>query len=388
MGKGRRRSQEAPDVEPDQIQPVDVDGVRVIAILTIGWAVAFVVLAFAINWLDSNGRGWWLWTCLAGVGLGLLGLEYTRKRRDALEPSDDAEAPEAAEHDGASSPEAGPSTSALPGQSKPPTRATRANRPASDAELPSALSKPPGRIEGLAADRGAERAGDASTGLPPTRQQAVPEAVTRPIDGGGGSATGIPGVSGSVQPSRHSRPGQPRRSPSADAASQRRRAPGIMPAAVPDGIPGKVPGATPGATAGDLSPGSQSTGRPRADRERSADRRIVEAPASELFGDIAVRPSSRPSVAPVTPSKPSVSPGTSAPRAGSAGHPAAADDLTGSLTRSAPAPSIEDDEPLLDTTLGGGRRARRHDMTEEIDEITEGGGRHYRGRRARRSDSA
>ena len=28
--------------------------------------------------------GWRTWTCLAGVGLGLLGLEYTRKRRDAI----------------------------------------------------------------------------------------------------------------------------------------------------------------------------------------------------------------------------------------------------------------------------------------------------------------
>jgi hypothetical protein len=54
------------------------------------------------------------------------------------------------------------------------------------------------------------------------------------------------------------------------------------------------------------------------------------------------------------------------------------------------------DDVLLDDTTLGGRRAKRYDMTEdihdltgEIQEITEGGGTVYRGRRARRRpDSA
>jgi hypothetical protein len=63
---------------------VDVDGVRTVAIITVLWALAFVVLAFFRSELDDAGRGWWIWACLAGVGLGLLGLEYCRKRRDAI----------------------------------------------------------------------------------------------------------------------------------------------------------------------------------------------------------------------------------------------------------------------------------------------------------------
>lgn len=51
---------------------------------TVAWAVAFLVLVLRRDALAESGHEWWLWTCLAGVGLGLLGLEYCRKRRDRL----------------------------------------------------------------------------------------------------------------------------------------------------------------------------------------------------------------------------------------------------------------------------------------------------------------
>lgn len=79
MRSRRDRKRDAPAVEA-----LDVDGVRTLAIVTVLWAVAFVVLAFQRAALNDAGLGWWLWTCLAGVGLGLLGLEYCRKRRDAI----------------------------------------------------------------------------------------------------------------------------------------------------------------------------------------------------------------------------------------------------------------------------------------------------------------
>lgn len=72
-------SREAPEIEP-----LDVDGVRTVALLTVLWGVAFVVLAIRRDALEADGNGWWLWTCLAGVGLGMLGMEYTRRRRDAI----------------------------------------------------------------------------------------------------------------------------------------------------------------------------------------------------------------------------------------------------------------------------------------------------------------
>jgi hypothetical protein len=79
MARRRRRGN-----GPPAVRPLDVDGVRTIAVGTVLWAITFVVLALFRDNLDAQGVGWWLWTCLAGVGLGLLGLEYTRKRRDAI----------------------------------------------------------------------------------------------------------------------------------------------------------------------------------------------------------------------------------------------------------------------------------------------------------------
>jgi hypothetical protein len=65
-------------------KPVDVDGVRTVLVGTVLWAIAFVVLLVLRSDLADSGREWWLWTCLAGVGLGLIGYEYTRRRRDAI----------------------------------------------------------------------------------------------------------------------------------------------------------------------------------------------------------------------------------------------------------------------------------------------------------------
>ena len=51
---------------------------------TVIWLVAFVVLLFFIPDLQANDAMIWLWTCLAGFVLGLLGLSvYALQRRAA-----------------------------------------------------------------------------------------------------------------------------------------------------------------------------------------------------------------------------------------------------------------------------------------------------------------
>jgi hypothetical protein len=63
------------------VEPLDVDGVRTVEVGTVAWLVAFLALLPFYSRLEDAGRTWWLWTCLAGFGLGLFGLEYCRRRR-------------------------------------------------------------------------------------------------------------------------------------------------------------------------------------------------------------------------------------------------------------------------------------------------------------------
>ena len=62
-------------------EPVQVDSQRVVLIGTAIWFVAFVVLLPFYGWLGEHGHRIWLWTCLAGWILGLLGLPLVRKHR-------------------------------------------------------------------------------------------------------------------------------------------------------------------------------------------------------------------------------------------------------------------------------------------------------------------
>lgn len=294
MSKGRRRHREAPGMgrdaaertdassaqAPDVIEPADVDGVRTVAVITVLWAVAFVVLALRIDDLSAEGRNWWLWTCLAGVGLGLLGLEYTRKRRDAIEAAAEARA-EAADED--------EETPAEPAAAEPVDVQPMAVQPV-DAQPVEAR---PEHVRPVEAQPVVE---------PPPVERSSPEAITRPIDTG---------------PLPSHRPESPRPEPTRPEP----------PAPEPESPP----------------------------RQHGA----PSAPA--WFGDLDDKDAPGSNAA--SPAPPATPP-------------------------SRPAPDLDDDEPLLDTTLGGGRRARRSDMTGEIDEVTEGGGEQYRGRRARRSDSA
>jgi hypothetical protein len=63
------------------VEPLDVDGVRTVQVGVALWVVGFVALIPFYGRLQGAGRGWMLWTCAAGCGLGLLGLEYCRRRK-------------------------------------------------------------------------------------------------------------------------------------------------------------------------------------------------------------------------------------------------------------------------------------------------------------------
>jgi Protein of unknown function (DUF2530) len=71
-------------LEQADIEPVDVDGVRAVTAGTVAWAVALVALLPFADRLRQAGADWWLWTCLTGVVLGILGVGYCVYRRARL----------------------------------------------------------------------------------------------------------------------------------------------------------------------------------------------------------------------------------------------------------------------------------------------------------------
>ena len=62
-------------------EPVQVDSWRVVAVGTAIWFAGFVVLLPFYGWLGRHDHRIWLWTCLAGWILGLIGLPLVRRHR-------------------------------------------------------------------------------------------------------------------------------------------------------------------------------------------------------------------------------------------------------------------------------------------------------------------
>ena len=52
------------------------------AVITAGWAVALVVL-LVLREQISPGERWWIWTCVAGVVMGLFALWYVPRLKRA-----------------------------------------------------------------------------------------------------------------------------------------------------------------------------------------------------------------------------------------------------------------------------------------------------------------
>lgn len=65
------------------VPPLDVDGTRTVLAGTAVWLIGFVALLPFRSQLADDGLEWMIWTCLAGAGLGCIGLEYCRRRRAA-----------------------------------------------------------------------------------------------------------------------------------------------------------------------------------------------------------------------------------------------------------------------------------------------------------------
>ncbi|SCF94578.1 Protein of unknown function [Streptomyces sp. Ncost-T10-10d] len=93
---------------PKHEAPAPLEGPVVATITggTILWFVLFLVQLPFYGWFDAHGHLWWVWTCLAGAGLGLIGIWYVRGRDAAIKRAAAA---------AASAPSAGTDTEGTPG---------------------------------------------------------------------------------------------------------------------------------------------------------------------------------------------------------------------------------------------------------------------------------
>ena len=74
------------------VEPLDVTGLRTIAVGTALFALGAVVLLMFLDRLRADDHVWWLWVCVAGFGLGLFGYWWClrRARRLASRPAPDS----------------------------------------------------------------------------------------------------------------------------------------------------------------------------------------------------------------------------------------------------------------------------------------------------------
>lgn len=81
---GDAGSDAAPAYSPPPLPPVRAGGLAHVVVPATGlWFIAFVVLLFFTSQLRANHAMIWLWTCLAGWILGLIGLSIYAWQRAA-----------------------------------------------------------------------------------------------------------------------------------------------------------------------------------------------------------------------------------------------------------------------------------------------------------------
>ena len=71
------------DSDRPRVVALDVDGVGAVMVGTALWAIALVVTVALRSQLQQAGNDWWVWVCLSGTVLGLIGLPYVVRRRAA-----------------------------------------------------------------------------------------------------------------------------------------------------------------------------------------------------------------------------------------------------------------------------------------------------------------
>jgi hypothetical protein len=67
---------------PSPPPPLEANDQLVIGAVTAGWAIALIVLVIIRGILPAGAR-WWIWTCAAGLAMGLFALWYVPRLKRA-----------------------------------------------------------------------------------------------------------------------------------------------------------------------------------------------------------------------------------------------------------------------------------------------------------------
>jgi Protein of unknown function (DUF2530) len=78
---------------PEPPPPLEANDQLVAGSLTAVWAVALVVLLIVRDSLPHDAR-WWVWTCVAGVAMGLFALWYVPRLKRGRARAADRRAPD------------------------------------------------------------------------------------------------------------------------------------------------------------------------------------------------------------------------------------------------------------------------------------------------------
>lgn len=65
--------------------PLETDDVKVVAAGTAVWGLGLLGLLVLAVTDAAEVSGWWLGMCAYGIALGLFGMRYSQRRRDAIE---------------------------------------------------------------------------------------------------------------------------------------------------------------------------------------------------------------------------------------------------------------------------------------------------------------